>query len=100
LKPCCWELRRKIHLPSQRVLSRCATGTESIASAFLAGGCEAYVAPTEDVEANAALLFAIHIYYFLAQKWSYREAVEEARKHDEQCALFKLWLPESIGGSM
>jgi hypothetical protein len=33
------------------------------------------------------------------QKWSYREAVEEARKHDEQCALFKLWLPES-GGSM
>ncbi len=95
------ELARKIHLPGHRVVSLgCMTGTEALASAFLGGGCEAYVAPTDGVKANAALLFAIHLFYFLAGGWSLSEAVEEARKHDAQCARFKLWLPERSGGSL
>jgi hypothetical protein len=94
------ELGQKIHLPGQRVLSLgCATGSEVLANAFLAGGCEAYVGPAGGVEANAALLFAIHLYYFLAEKWSYADAVEEARRHDEDCKRFKLWLPQKSAGS-
>jgi hypothetical protein len=74
------------------------TGTDVLANAFLSGGCEAYVAPTGDVEANAAMLFAIHLFYFLEKKWSLYEAVEESRKHDAQCALFRLWTPRCYSG--
>jgi hypothetical protein len=87
------ELGQIVHLPDHVVLSLgCGTGTEALAGAFLNGGCEAYIAPTDDIEANATMLFAIHLYYFLAKKWSLSQAVEESRKHDEQCSLFKLWL--------
>ncbi|MDD5368807.1 MAG: hypothetical protein PHQ40_06975 [Anaerolineaceae bacterium] len=89
------ELAQIVRLPGHIVVSLgCATGTEVLASAFLGGGCTAYVAPTAGVEANAALLFAIHLYYFLAEKRSLEEAVEESRKHDAQCSLFKLWQPD------
>jgi hypothetical protein len=70
-----------------------------LANDFLPGGCEAYEAPLEGVEAKAAYLIAIHLFYFLAEGWSYSAAVEESRKHDEQCARFKLWLPERSAGS-
>lgn len=94
------ELGRKVHLPGKRVLSLgCMTGSEVLADAFLAGGCEAYVAPTGYPEANAALLFAIHLYYFLSAGWSYVDAVEESRKHDAECALYKLWLRQQGAGS-
>ena len=63
----------------------------ALAQAFLNSGCEAYVAPTDYVHANAALFFAIHLFYFLAAKRSLSEAVEESRKHDTGCSLFKLW---------
>jgi hypothetical protein len=88
------ELSQTVRLPDHLVISLgCTTGTDALASAFLGGGCEAYVAPTGNVEANAAMLFAIHLFYFLKQKWSLYDAVEESRKHDAQCALFKLWAP-------
>ena len=89
------ELAQIVHLPNHIVVSLgCSTGTEALAGAFLDGGCEAYVAPTGDVEANAAMLFAIHLYYFLEKKWPLDQAVEESRKHDAQCSLFKMWLPK------
>ncbi len=89
------ELAQTVCLPGHIVVSLgCMTGTEALACAFLDGGCEAYVAPTGGVEANAALLFAIHLYYFLEKKWPLDQAVEESRKHDAQCSLFKLWLPK------
>lgn len=87
------ELAQIVRLPNHIVVSLgCGTGTEALASAFLDGGCEAYVAPTSGVEANAAMLFAIHLYYFLGKKLTLSQAVEESRKHDDQCSLFKLWL--------
>jgi hypothetical protein len=89
------ELAQIVHLPNHIVVSLgCSTGAEALAGAFLDGGCEAYVAPTGDVEANAAMLFAIHLYYFLEKKWPLGQAVEESRKHDAQCSLFKMWLPK------
>lgn len=87
------ELAQAVRLPGHIVTSLgCMTGTEALASAFLGGGCEAYIAPADGVEANAAMLFAIHLFYFLDKKWSLSAAVEESRKHDDQCAFFKLWL--------
>ena len=89
------ELAQIVRLPNHIVVSLgCGTGTEALSSAFLDGGCKAYVAPTGGVEANAAMFFAIHLYYFLEKKWTLSQAVEESRKHDEQCSLFKLWLPK------
>jgi len=51
------ELAQVTHLPGHIVVSLgCMTGTEALAQAFLDSGCEAYVAPTDYVNANAAFL--------------------------------------------
>lgn len=87
------DLASIVHLPERVVLNLgCATGTEAFAAAFFKGGCVAYIAPADYVEGNAAIFFAIHLFYFLAQKKSLREAVELSRAHDE-CGLFRLYLP-------
>lgn len=89
------EVGQVAQLPGRTVVSLgCGTGTEPLATAFLKSGCEAYVAPTGGVEANAAMLFAIHLFYFLAAKQSLSEAVEASRQHDAECALFQLWLSD------
>lgn len=89
------ELKQSVHLPGHVVTSLgCSTGNSDLASAFLLGGCEAYIGPVQDVESSAAMLFAIHLFYYLEKKWTLNEAVEESRKHDDECALFKLWLPD------
>ena len=86
------DLAQLIHLPGRTVLSLgCGTGTEAIAATFLKGGCKAYIAPTVGIEANAAMLFSIHLYYFLGTGLTIEEAVKESRNHDAQCALFKLF---------
>lgn len=88
------DLSKIVQLPGRIVVNLgCLTGTEPITKAFLEGGCEAYIAPVNFIEGNAALLFAIHLFYFLAAKRTLSEAVQEACKHDDQCALFKLFLP-------
>ncbi len=90
------ELAHDVNLAGKRIVSLgCETGTEALARAFLRGGCEAYVAPTDGVEANAAMLFAIHLFYFLGERMPMGDAVEESRKHDSQCSRFKLWSPKS-----
>ena len=86
------ELSNTVQLPGRIVVNLgCRTGTEALATAFLGGGCDAYIAPTDYVDGNAAMLFAIHLFYFLAKKHTLTEAVEESRKHDAECALFKLY---------
>jgi len=93
-------LSQSVKLPGKIVLGLgCLTGTKPIANAFLKGGCEAYIAPTDFIEGNAALLFAIHLFYFLADKRTLGEAVDLSQQHDDQCALFKLYLPASIQGN-
>jgi len=90
------ELAQVVHLPGHIIVSLgCITGTEALANAFLSGGCEAYIAPTDYVKANAVLLFAVHLFYFLANKRPLSEAVEESRRHDAECSLFKLWISQT-----
>ena len=86
------ELGCVVNMPGHVVVNLgCRTGTDALAAAFLDGGCDAYVAPTGDVTANAALLFAIHLFYFLAGERPLTAAVQESRSHDAECALFKLF---------
>jgi hypothetical protein len=90
------ELAEVVHLPDRVLLSlACRTGGDAFAKAFLAGGCHAYIAASEEMEASSALLFAIHLFYFLSptHRRPLREAVGEARKHDAQCARFSLYSP-------
>lgn len=91
------DLAAIVRLPGKIIVNLgCLTGTEPIAKAFLEGGCEAYIAPVNFIEGNAALLFAIHLFYFLGAKRTLAEAVQELCKHDDQCALFKLFLPAKM----
>lgn len=91
------DLRQTVHLPGKTVLSTCcSTGRPVVAEAFLNGGCDAYIAATEDVDANAAAMFTIHLFYFFHQKRALSEAVEESRKHDAECALFTLYVKETM----
>jgi len=86
------ELASIVQMPGRLVVNLgCRTGTDALAAAFLGGGCDAYIAPTDDIEGKAAMLFAIHLFYFLAEKRPLTEAVQESRKHDAGCALFKLY---------
>jgi len=86
------ELSSIVRLPERIVVNLgCRTGTEALAAAFLGGGCDAYIAPLGYVEGNAAMMFAIHLFYFLAEKRPLTEAVQESCKHDAECALFKLY---------
>lgn len=83
------ELAAAIQLPGRVVLSLgCRTGTPEIAEAFIAGGCHAYIAPTEDIEGNTALLFAIHLFYALAAHRPLEEAVVEAQAYDTESRQF------------
>lgn len=86
------EVAQAVHLPGRILVSLGSmTGTDTLAHAFLRGGCAAYVAPTDRVHPHVALLFAIHLFYFLAGKRSLEEAVEEARHLTSVCSRFHLW---------
>lgn len=79
-----------VALPDKVVISTCCeTGIQTLAAAFLKGGCAAYIAPQAEIEGNAAVLFVIHLFYHLAKKLPLTAAVELARTYDNECALFK-----------
>jgi SAM-dependent methyltransferase len=81
-----------ICLPERLVLNLgCGTGQVDAAAQYLQGGCRAFIAPREAVDANNALMFAIHIFYFLAHQHTLADAVRLSRQHDAECALFELW---------
>jgi hypothetical protein len=87
------DLRDILHLPGKIVLNLgCATGTPAFAESFRAGRCAAYIAPTDYVQGNSALFFAVHLYYFLARQQTLEMAIAQARNHDEECGLFQCFL--------
>jgi hypothetical protein len=47
----------------------------------------------ESISSNTALLFAIHLFYFLSAKYTLTESFQRSCQYDDQCALFKLFLP-------
>ncbi|WP_010275476.1 hypothetical protein [Paenibacillus senegalensis] len=67
----------------------CSTGKQHIADAFLHRRGLTYIAPVDDIEGNSSLLFAIHVFYYLANGDEWSEAVDKARQFDEECKLFK-----------
>lgn len=94
------ELKGLVNLPGRVVVNLgCASGTDAFAEAFLGGGCEAYIGPDDFPIANSALMFAIHLLYYLAMERPLAEAVEKAREHDEQCAMYRLHSRKGRGRS-
>ena len=83
------QIARHLALSGKVIInSGCTTGGASLREAF--SRANFYVAPNDYVEGNAAVFFIIHLFYELAKGKALREALEQARKTDEETKLFAL----------
>ena len=84
------DVTRCLRLSGKVILNLgCSTGNPPLADAFARDNT--YIAPTDDVEGNSALLFAIRFFYELAQNGrTVSEACSLARSTDEETSLFHL----------
>lgn len=70
----------------------CATGTSSMAAAWLDGGASAYIAPTGYPEASDALVFATLLFWMLiSHRASLSEAMKSASGAGGTTTMFKLY---------
>jgi len=84
------ELSRIVHLPGRLFVNMgCETGREHIAKAFIDGGCNHYIAPTEGIRGDATLFFCMHLFYYLVQGMTLEQAVEQSRKFDKHTAFYR-----------
>jgi hypothetical protein len=86
------EIQKMANLKGKIVVNLgCLTGKKEYAQAFLEQGkVVAYIAPTDHVHGNSALMFAIRLFYELGKKKSLQEAVKTACGLDKRTGLFKL----------
>ena len=84
------EVTQHLRLSDKVILNLgCTTGQEPLASTFSAHNT--YIAPTDYVEGNSALIFAIRFFYELVQNGrAVPEAYEAARGIDSEANLFVL----------
>lgn len=84
-------VRETVNLPGRTIVvcGGCNAGTEGLAEAFLNAGCTAYLASAEAIDADAAVLFTIGLFYHLMQEerdpsaaCSLQEAVSRAAAMD------------------
>ena len=82
------EIRKYINLTGKVILNLgCATGNPAMAEAFSENNV--YIAPKDDVDGNSALLFAIQLFYEIAQnKKTVFDAYCSAKGIDRETALF------------
>lgn len=85
------EVARHLKLSGKVIInSGCTTGGAALRKAFSRGN--AYVAPRDYVEGNAAVFFIIHLFYELSKGTPLAEAVSKARQTDGETALFDLFI--------
>lgn len=53
--------------------------------------CQDYIAPSDYIEGDAALLFVIHLFYQIKKGCSVVDASNHARRLDSECGLFNLY---------
>lgn len=84
------DVARSLRLSGKVILNLgCTTGQEPLASVFSAHNT--YIAPSDYIEGNSTLIFAIRFFYELAQnKKSIPDACETARSIDSETSLFQL----------
>lgn len=81
-----------VHLPGKILLSTCCTtGNLDLAGTFLQGGCSSFIGPIDSVDRKSALMFAIHLMYYLARGIVLDDAMERSREHDTDCGLFRVF---------
>lgn len=69
----------------------CSTGRASYAESFLFAGASSYIAPREDIDGNACLLFAYHLIYFLKNGLSLKAAFQKSFEFEEESKLFAFY---------
>ena len=69
----------------------CGLGNEIMAASFLRKGAQAFIAPSQEIEGNAALFFIIHFFYQLKKGTSLEEAFTLASLIDTETSYFKYY---------
>jgi hypothetical protein len=87
------DLRGLVDLPGRTVVSLgCMTGREEIASTFLAGGCDAYIGPSDYPDGSSAVFFALRLYYHLLHDdLELEEAFALATSTDAETRMYRLF---------
>ncbi|ALA51974.1 hypothetical protein DB29_01146 [Shouchella clausii] len=81
------------HLEGVHVVATgCTLGDKKLAEAFKHGKAESYIAPKDDVDGNASLLFVLMFMYELINNSSTkRTAFERAQAIDDETGLYQLF---------
>ena len=84
----CEEIRRFIDISGKVIINLgCTTGSQALADTFSANNI--YIAPTGYIDGNAALFFAIRLFYELtSRKCDIKDAYLSAKKTDHETHLF------------
>lgn len=87
-----FEIIQYAHFRQELILSTaCGFGEAEVGSAFLRKGAKAFMAPTAEIEGNAALLFVIHFFYQYKQGIPIEKAYSLASRLDQETEIFKLF---------
>jgi hypothetical protein len=74
------------------IAAGCTLGWQQLATAFLESGCHSYLAPDDDIEGNANLMFLIRFFYeIITNHRNQQEAIELAQSIDTETAMYKLY---------
>ncbi|WP_068614789.1 delta-aminolevulinic acid dehydratase [Paenibacillus tuaregi] len=87
------EIRRFANIQGWTILANgCSLGDSALAEAFLEKGCQTYIGPDDYPYGNAALMFAIRLFYEMIQhKRSVQEAYSIAKEMDEEMAMYRIY---------
>lgn len=87
------DVKRHSNLKSIKVIATgCTLGEEKLAKAFLECGCHSYIAPTDYIDGNSALMFVIRLLYeMINNKKHQQEAFEIAKSIDGETSVYQLF---------
>ena len=87
------DFRSFLQLPPCTVVNTgCVLGTPDYAGAFLEGGCTSYIGATDYPDGNAALMYTIHLFYWLQRhQYSLEHAHQTAASIDEDTGMYTLY---------
>ena len=87
------DLHGLVDLPGRTIVSLgCVTGRAEIASAFLAGGCSAYIGPSGYPDGSSAVFFAMRLYYHLLHdEMELDGAFELAASTNDETGMYRLF---------
>jgi len=87
------EIKRFARLKEKIVIANgCTLGEPGMAKAFMDAGCKAYIGPDDYPDGNAALMFAIRLFYEMIQnRKSVKEAFDLAQSTDKEMSMYRFY---------